>query len=87
MNTKTIKTISITTLSLYIALFIGLPAIAFVVLFVGIAITGDAGGPMFIPIVLFFAGIYFAVAVAIGIVLAIIAVFVWSRVKRKEQRI
>lgn len=86
MNTKTIRTISISSLAIYFAIFVGLPALLLLVLFVGMKLSGDAGGQMFIPMVLVFAGIYFVVALAGGILLAIIALVVWSRFRRKEQK-
>jgi len=86
MNTKTIRTISISALAVYAAIFLGLPALLLLVLFIGMKVTGDSGGQMFIPMVLVFGGIYFVIALAGGIVLAVIAWVVWSRFRRKEQK-
>lgn len=84
ISRNTCKTINLVAVILYFAGFIGLPLLGLVMLFVGMMLTGDAGGPMFIPMILVGAGLYFIVALVVGVGLIIISLVAWSVIERNK---
>lgn len=84
MKRTTLVVLNASALVMYFGLFVGVPLLCLVALFIGMVATDDRGGPMFIPIVIIGAGMYLVCAAGAGVILAMVSVVLWIRRIRKD---